>query len=70
MSLLIIATADVMAGHLAVLTEDWTEEQTARVVDGFLSYIVKTVKECRAEPNATDEYDDLVKEILAETSEN
>ena len=70
MSLLIIATADVMAGHLAVLTEDWTEEQTARVVDGFLSYIVKTVKECRAEPNPTDEYDDLVKEILAETSEN
>ncbi len=40
-----------MAGQLAVLTEDWTEEQTARVVDGFLSYIVKTVKECRAEPN-------------------
>ena len=70
MTLVLKALADVMAGQLAIISEDWTEEQTARVVDGFLSYIVKTVKECRAEPNATDEYDDLVKEILAETSEN
>ena len=70
MTLLIKAMADVLAGQLAVLSEDWTEEETARVVDGFLSYIVKTVKECRAEPDTTDEYDDLVKEILGETGKD
>ena len=64
MTLLIKAMADVLAGQLAVLSEDWTEEETARVVDGFLSYIVKTVKECREEPDSTDESDKLVKDIL------
>ena len=64
MTLILKALAEVIAAHLAVTTQDWTEEQTADVVDSYLNYIVKTVKECREEPDSTDEGDKLVKDIL------
>ena len=41
---LIVALADVLSGQIAILTEDWTEDQTAEVVDRFFAYIANMVK--------------------------
>ena len=70
MTLILKAMADVMAGQLAIISEDWSEEQTADAVDRFLGYIACMVKECKAVPNPTEECDKRVKEILGEIGED
>ena len=56
--------AEVIGAQLAVMTQNWTEEQTADAVDCYLNYIADTVKECRAVPIDKEEEDKMVKELL------
>lgn len=64
MTLILKAMAEVIGAQLAVMTQNWTEEQTADAVDCYLNYIADTVKECRAVPVDKEEEDKLVKELL------
>ena len=66
---LILALADVLSGQIAILTEYWTEEETAEVVDGFFAYIAKMVKECRELPNPREECNDILKDYLEKMNE-
>ena len=66
---LIVALADVLSGQIAILTEDWTEDQTAEVVDRFFAYIANMVKKCRELPNPREECNDLIKEYLENMDE-
>ena len=67
---LIVALADVLSGQIAILTEDWTEDQTAEVVDRFFAYIANMVKKCRELPNPREECNDLIKEYLENMDED
>ena len=67
---LIVALADVLSGQIAILTEDWTEDQTAEVVDRFFAYIANMVKKCRELPNPIEECNDLIKEYLENMDED
>lgn len=63
-ALILKATAQIMGVQLAVMTQNWIEEETADAVDCYLNYVANTVKKCRDNPVLKEESDKLISEIL------
>ena len=47
MTHIVKALSDVLAAHLATMTENWTDDQEEKCIGMIFNHIVSTIKECK-----------------------